>query len=128
MCASGAYGEVLIMIPARWLPCRRIVACLTIRRERCGGMVRIVRVVVVLLVTADARHRGPGIHAVDVARSTWCGDMRPGQRESCCTVIEGGRFPSSGCMTDRTIHRERGLRVLRRDYAVIVFHVTARAD
>jgi len=107
---TGWERRVLRMVECCSRPRRRVVACLASCREklrlRCVAGIR--RVVVVRLMTSDARRRQRRVVVVDVAIGTLPRrySVRAGQRERRVVVVKGGIGPYRRVMAQFTRGRE----------------------
>lgn len=114
---TGWERRVLRMVECCSRPRRRVVACLASCREklrlRCVAGIR--RVVVVRLVTSDARRRQRREVVVDVAIGTLPRRhrVRAGQRECCVVVVKRGIGPYGRVVAQFTCCRETSGRVSR---------------
>lgn len=63
-------------------------------------MIRVVCTIVVSRVAGVAVRRKRGVIAADMATGTGNGEVSPGQRESCLTMIERRRRPRGGRVAD----------------------------
>lgn len=98
MCPGQRKGRQLVIEAASPRRCVHLMALRAIRREPCLSVVRILRVLIVAPMAADACRRRPGIlleRALAVTRLARNGDMLSNQRKPCLLVAldHVGYFP-----------------------------------
>ena len=92
--SSGQREPGQVVIVSRRTPARRGVTLRARVIKITRLMRRVLRVVIIYLMTAIAIGRSPVEHAVHMALRTSRGQMLTGQRKVCGAVIEGRRRPT----------------------------------
>jgi hypothetical protein len=82
-------GELgLAVIEGGWLPRSGVMTGLAVGGKPRCDVTGIRRGIELLLMTANARHRRPRIHSINMTGGTGSGHVRAGQGEARCAVIE----------------------------------------
>ena len=118
-----------VVIECRVQPAAGVVTLIAGLREIRGDVVRIVRALIILQVTADASCRIQAVVVVDVAigAGTRRYSVQPGERESSGCVVEGCVHPVGGVVTLVAGLREIRRHVVGTGCALIVLQVARHA-